>query len=1085
MLTGERARDTINWHSNMDLKGEWQMRNIHRPIGLVSLFLALAFGPTLEAQQPERKANAKAQSTAQYSESLYSALQWRCIGPFRGGRATAVAGIASQPFTYYFGGTGGGVWKTEDGGMSWRNVSDGFFKTGSVGAVAVSEWDPNVVYAGMGEAPIRGNVSHGDGVYKSQDAGKTWTHMGLTETRQISRIRIHPRNPDLVYVAALGHVFGPNEDRGVFRSRDGGATWEKVLYRSDKAGAIDLILDPHNPRVLYAALWEAWRTPYSLNSGGPDSGLFKSTDGGDNWTELTRNAGLPRGMIGKIGVTVSPAQADRVWAIVEAKTGGVFRSDNGGTTWRKMNDDRSLRQRAWYYSRIYGDPQNPDSVYVLNTGFYRSLDSGRTYSSIRVPHGDNHDLWIDPGNPQRMINSNDGGANVSYNGGVSWTRQDNQPTAQFYHVITDNQFPYWVYGAQQDNSTVRIASRTAGSGIDRPDWHPVGGGESGYIAPRTDNPNIVYAGSYGGHITRWNYRTGQSRNISAWPENPMGWGAKDLKYRFQWTFPIVVSRFDPNVLYITAQVVFKSTNEGQSWSVISPDLTTNDKSRQGKSGGPITYDDTSVEYYCTVFSLAESVYDPDTLWAGSDDGLIHITRDGGESWQNITPGGMPKWGLISTIDVSTFQPGRAFVAMTRYKSDDLKPYIYKTDDYGQTWSKITNGIPEDAFVRVVREDPERRGLLYAGTETGVFVSFDDGAHWQSLQLNLPVVPIHDMVVQEDDLVVATHGRSFWILDDVTPLQQITREVAASDIHLYQPRSAYRMRGWGRPSPNVGQNPSSGSVIYYYLKEKPEETVTLEFEDAQGNLIQKFTSGGSARAEPSPMARFFGGGGAARVPAEAGMNRFVLNMRYPGADRVPGAILWMGSMAGPEAVPGTYQVRLTVGNKTKIRSWEWKKDPRITTPQRDFQLQFDFLVQIRDKLTEVNQAILQIRSMKKQFTDLVAKVQAQEKVEKIKEESRRIVEKLQAIEDVLIQSKSKSGQDPLNYPIMLDNKLAALATVVGSADARPTGQSYQVFRELASQADTQLGQLSLLLKRDIPDFNRIVRDADIPAVLIKK
>jgi len=1048
------------------------------------LMIAVALLVTgLDATIQQAKAKA---SEPQYDEALYQAMRWRCIGPFRGGRATAVAGIPGQPYTYYFGVTGGGVWKSEDGGMNWFNVSDGFFKTGSVGAVAVSEWDPNVVYVGMGEAPIRGNVSHGDGVYKSVDAGKTWAHIGLTDTRQISRIRIHPQNPDLVYAAALGHVFGINDERGVFRSKDGGETWEKVLFRSDKAGAIDLVMDPNNPRVLYAALWEAWRTPYSLNSGGPDSGLFKSTDGGDSWTELTRNPGLPQGVIGKIGVTASPARADRVWAIVEAKTGGVFRSDDGGASWRKMNDDRSLRQRAWYYSRIYADPKNPDGVYVLNTGFYRSVDSGRTFTSIRVPHGDNHDLWLDPDNPQRMINSNDGGANVTYNGGVTWTPQDNQPTAQFYHVITDSQFPYWVYGAQQDNSTVRIASRTNGFGIDRPDWHPVGGGESGYIAPRTDNPNIVYAGSYGGHITRWDYRTGQSRNISAWPENPMGWGAKDLKYRFQWTFPIVVSRFNPNVLYITAQVVFKSTNEGQSWTVISPDLTTNDKSKQGKSGGPITYDDTSVEYYCTVFSLAESVYDPDTLWVGSDDGLIHLTRDGGKSWQNITPKQMPRWGLISMIDVSTFQPGRAFVAMTRYKSDDLKPYIYKTDDYGATWRKITNGIPDNTFVRVVREDPERKGLLYAGTETGVFVSFDDGVHWQSLQLNLPVVPIHDMVVTDDDLVVATHGRSFWILDDMTQLQQIDRGVAASDVHLFQPRAAYRMRGFGFPSPNVGQNPPSGSVIYYYFKEKPEETVTLEFEDAQGRLIQKFTSGGPAPAPESPMAMFFGGGGGARrIPVEAGMNRFVLNMRYPGAERVPGAVLWMGGTGGPMAVPGTYQVRLTVGNKTKIASWEWKKDPRIRTTQKDFQLQFDFLIQIRSKLTEVNTSIIQIRSLKKQIGEVLDKVKGQEKMEKITEEGRRIIQKLQDIEDVLIQSKSKSGQDPLNYPIQLDNKFAALASVVGMGDARPTGQSYQVFRELSSRADTQIGQLSLLLKRDIPGFNAMVRNADIPAVLIKK
>ncbi len=1060
-------------------------RTAARSIQVLGLFLSIVASPGLHFARQEPAKPAVKPAAARFDEGLYKALHWRCIGPFRGGRVTAVAGIPQHPYTYYFGATGGGVWKSDDGGMNWRNVSDGFFKTGSVGAVAVSEWDPNVVYAGMGEAPIRGNVSHGDGVYKSEDAGKTWTHMGLTETRQISRIRIHPRNPDLVYVAALGHVFGPNEERGVFRSQDGGKTWEKVLYRSDKAGAIDLVMDPHNPRVLFAGLWEAYRTPYSLTSGGPGSGLFKTIDGGETWIELTRNPGLPEGVIGKIGVAVSAARADRVWIIMEADEGGIFRSDDGGVTWRRMNEERRLRQRAWYYSRIYADPKNPEGVYVLNTGCYRSVDGGRTYTSLRVPHGDNHDLWIDPGNPQRMINSNDGGANVTYNGGETWTPQDNQPTAQFYHVITDNQFPYWVYGAQQDNSTVRIASRTTGFGIDRPDWHAVGGGESGYIAPRTDNPNIVYAGSYGGLITRWDYRTGQSRIISAWPENPMGWGAKDLKYRFQWTFPIVVSRFDPDVLYIAAQVVFRSTDEGQSWTVISPDLTTNDKSKQQKSGGPITFDDTSVEYYCTIFTLAESVYDPETLWVGTDDGLIHITRDGGKTWQNITPKQMPRWSLISMIDVSTFQPGRAVVAVDRHKLDDLKPYIYKTDDYGQSWTLITNGIPEDAFVRVVREDPERKGLLYAGTEIGAFLSFDDGEHWQSLQLNLPVVPIHDMVVKDDDLVVATHGRSFWILDDLTPLQQISPEVAASEMFLFQPRPGYRLRGGGFAAPGLGQNPPSGSVIYYYFKNKPDTPVTLAFEDAQGNLIRRFSSDTEAEPTRPERGRFFGGMGSTQVSAEAGMNRFVWDMCYPGAEEVPGAVLWGGSTRGPVAVPGTYQVRLTVGGRTLIRTWEWRKDPRIPTSQRDFQLQFDFLIQIRDKLTEVNQAIIQVRSLKQQIRGVLDKVKGREKMDKITTEGGRITAKLQDIEDVLIQSKSKSGQDPLNYPILLDNKLAALVAVVASADARPTGAAYQVFRELASRADTQIGQLNLLLRRDIPDFNRMVRDAEIPAVIMKK
>ena len=1011
-----------------------------------------------------------------HNPNLYQAMQWRCIGPYRGGRVTAVAGVPSQPYTYYFGATGGGVWKTEDGGLNWRPVSDGLFKTGSVGAIAVSEYDPNIVYVGMGEAPIRGNVSHGDGMYKSTDAGKNWVHIGLEDTSQISRVRIHPRNPDSVYVAALGHVYGPNEQRGVFRSRDGGRTWEKILFRDDRTGAIDLILDPLNPRIIYAALWEFFRTPYSLSSGGPGSGIFKSTDGGDTWTEISRNPGLPSGMLGKIGITVSPARPGRVWAIVEATDGGVFCSDDGGATWRKMNEERRLRQRAWYYTRIYADPKDAETVYVLNTGFYRSVDRGRTFASIRVPHGDNHDLWIDPGNPERMINSNDGGANVSYNGGISWTGQDNQPTAQFYHVTTDNHFPYRVYGAQQDNSTVRIESRTAGAGIDKPDWHPVGGGESGHIAPRHDNPNIVYAGSYGGLITRWDYRTRQTRIITAWPENPMGWGAADLKYRFQWTAPIIVSRFDSDVLYHAAQVLFKTTNEGQSWEIISPDLTRNDKTKQRSSGGPITKDNTSVEYYCTIFALAESFHSPNILWVGTDDGLVNITKNGGKNWEDITPKDMPEWSLISMIEPSTFDAATAYIAADRHELDDFKPYIYKTENYGKSWKKITNGLPENTFVRVVREDPKREGLLYAGTETGVFVSFDEGLNWQPLQLNLPVVPIHDMVVKENDLIVATHGRSFWILDDLTPLHQITDRVEKSEFYLFKPRDAYRMRGWGWPRPNVGQNPPSGSVIYYYLKEKPKEKIVLEFMDREGNVIKEYAS------QPGEAAR--AGRFSRQLPMQAGMNRFVWNMRYPDAERVPGAILWGGMLSGPVAVPGIYTVKFTVGDKSMTQTWSWKKDPRLPTTQEEFKEQFDFLIEIRDKVTEINRAIIRLRDIKGQLDTLTSKVKDHENGERIIQAARRLRTKLTSVEDVLIQSKSKSGQDPLNYPILLDNKIAALASVAASGDSRPTEQSYEVFKDLSAQADEQLVRLKSVIEKDLPDFNEEVKKAKIPAIIIK-
>lgn len=1018
-------------------------------------------------------------------KNLYKAMEWRCIGPYRGGRVTAVAGVSSLPFTYYFGATGGGLWKTEDGGLNWKPVSDGFFKTGSVGAVAVSELDSNIVYVGMGESPIRGNVSHGDGMYKSTDAGKTWTHIGLSDSSQIARVRIHPQDPDTVYAAVLGHVYGPSKERGVFRSKDGGKTWEKILFRSEKAGAIDMILDPTNPRILYASLWEACRTPYSLESGGPGSGLFKSVDGGDTWTEISRNKGLPKGVLGKIGVAASPARSGRIWAIVEAADGGVFRSDDSGETWVRVNDEQRLRQRAWYYSQIYADPKDPETVYVLNTGLYRSVDGGRTYESLRAPHGDHHDLWIDPKNPERMVNGNDGGANVSINGGLTWTSQDNQPTAQFYHVITDSQFPYWVYGAQQDNSTVRIASRTAGSGIDAPDWHSVGGGESGHIAPRPDNPDIVYAGSYGGLITRWDYRTRQERDITPWPENPMGWGAAELKYRFQWTAPILVSRFDPNVLYHAAQVLFKSMNEGQSWEVISPDLTTNDKSKQQSSGGPITKDNTSVEYYCTIFALAESYQDPNILWVGSDDGLVHVTKNGGQSWTNITPKQMPAWSLISMIEASPFDAGTAYLAVDRHELDDFGPYIYKTDNFGKSWTKITNGLPAKTFVRIVREDPIKKGLLYAGTETGVFVSFDDGTNWQSLQLNLPVVPIHDMVIKDNDLVAATHGRSFWILDDLTPLHQLTEEAVKSDVFLFKPRDAFRMQGWGWPRENIGQNPPSGSVINYYFREKPEAEVTLEFLDGKGNPIRSFKSEKNKDAEKdSGRMNRRRGRRVEHVLAEAGMNRFIWDMRYPDAEKVPEAVLWGGTLSGPIAVPGTYQVRLTVAGKTLSRIWEWKKDPRIAATQKELQEQLDFLVKIRDKLTEINKAINRLRETKKQVAVFLDKVKDHEHGKEIADAGKKLTSKLQDIEDVLIQHRSKSSQDPLNYPILLDNKIAALASIVGSVDARPTNQSYDVFGELSAKADEQIVKLHTVFETDLPAFNKKVQEAGIPAILIK-
>jgi photosystem II stability/assembly factor-like uncharacterized protein len=1063
-----------------------------------NVILCLAFALTVSATS----LNAQNSTPQKPKETdLLKPLQYRSIGPYRGGRCAAVAGVASQPSVFYYGATGGGVWKTTDGGINWESVSDGsVFGTGSVGAIAVSDSDPNVVYVGMGESPIRGNVSHGDGVYKSMDAGKTWKRIGLEDTRQIPRIRVHPKNPDLVYVAALGHVWGPNEQRGVFRSKDGGKTWEKVFSRGNKAGAIDLILDPSNPNTIYAGFWEVYRKPWTLESGGPGSGIFKSTDGGDTWTELTRNPGMPRGVVGKVGIAVSPANPERVWAIVEAEDGGVFRSDNGGQTWTKVNEERRLRQRAWYYTRIYADPKNADSLYILNVQFFRSNDGGRTYSTISVPHGDNHDLWIAPDDPNRMIQSNDGGANVSFNGGRSWTEQD-QPTAQFYRLALDNDFPYNVYGAQQDNSTVRIASRTTGNSIGTSDWFDVGGGESGWIAPSPKDSNIVYAGSYGGLTTRYDHHTGQERNVTPYPNNPMGAGADVLKYRFQWNFPIVFSQHDPNTLYAAANVLFKSTDEGNSWQVISPDLTRNDKTKQGPSGGPITKDNTSIEYYGTIFTAMESPVQAGTIWTGSDDGLIQLSRDGGKNWSNVTPPTsiMPEWIQINSIDASPHDPATLYVAATMYKWDDNRPYLYKTSDYGKTWKKITTGIPETAFTRVIREDPNKRGLLYAGTETGMYVSFDNGDHWQSLQLNLPVVPITDLAIQkrEKELVVATQGRSFWILDDLPLLHQMMDAgglSAAGETRLYKAKESYRMPGGGgAPLPastTVGRNPANGVVVYYSLKDKPATEVEIQFLDQAGKSIRKFTGrvrkpGEAPTPPPAPAGESgFGAPPPPPVPMEVGLNRFVWDPRHADAVRFPGMILWAGDTRGPKMPPGTYQVKLMVDGKSLTQNFEIKADPRLSTTPADYAKQLELGLKIRDKLTETHNAIIQIRDVRKQVEDLLKRVAGQPNFKVVNDAGTALNKKLTTIEEALYQTKNQSSQDPLNYPIRLNNKLAALGGVVGSAEAAPTAQSYAVYEELVTQIDAELQRLAQIMRTDVPAFNQLVRDQNIPAVVVK-
>jgi len=1015
-------------------------------------------------------------ATERFKEELFKAMKYRNIGPFRGGRSAAVTGVPGDKFIAYFGGTGGGVWNTKNGGQTWNNLSDGYYG-GSIGAVTVSEWDSNVIYVGGGEVTVRGNVSHGNGVWKSTDAGKTWKFKGLKDSHRIPRIRIHPRNPDLVYVAALGHLSGPNDERGVYRSKDGGDNWEKVLFINDEVGACDLILDPNNPRIIYASTWRIKRTPYSLESGGQGSGLWKSTDGGDTWEDITKSKGLPEGMVGIIGVTISPLNSDRVWALIESKKGGLFRSDDGGETWKKTSSDNNLRQRAWYYTRIYADTENEDILYVLNVQFWRSKDGGKTFNSIRTPHGDHHDLWIDPMDSKHLIIADDGGGQVSFDAGATWSTYHNQPTAQFYRADVDNQFPYRVYAGQQDNSTVSIASRTTGGGITERDYYSVGGGESAHVAPHPDDPNIVYAGSYSGFLTRYNHVTGERRNITVYPENPMGHGVKDMKYRFQWNFPIEFDPHDANTLYVGSQHLHKSTDEGESWELISPDLTTNTLAMQDESGGPITKDDTGVEYYCTIFVITPSHQEKGVIWIGTDDGKVHITKNGGKSWTDITPNNMPKWGMVNSIDQSPHNPGTAYMAVTRYKLDDFKPYLFKTDNYGKSWKLISRGIPEDAFTRVIREDPMKKGLLYAGTETGVYVSFDDGKNWQSFQLNLPIVPVTDLVVKENDLVVATQGRSFWILDDLTPLHQLTNKVAGSTSHMFKPRDTYRLPGgggWGGPSPTWGANPPNGVMAFYYLKEAlgKDDKFKLEFMESDGDVIKTF-SNKKDRKNPSPVAE-----------TKKGMNRFVWDMRYPDAKKVPNAVMWGGRHIGPKAVPGEYKVKVTLNGKSQTQSFNILKDPRINTTQSDFQDQFDLLMDIRNRTTEINEKILTIRSIKDQINTLTGLMKESGfKDENVTKAGKELVKSLSTIEERLIQVKSKSRQDPLNYPIRLDNKIAALVGVVSSVDARPTAQSYDVLEDLVAQAQVHYKILNKVLTNDLYKFNNMVSEAAVPAVMI--
>jgi photosystem II stability/assembly factor-like uncharacterized protein len=1064
-------------------------------------------------------ARAAAGVATAYDSSAFAAIRWREIGPFRGGRSVAVAGSGKRPNEYYFGTTGGGVFKTTDGGITWASVTDKYFG-GTIGAIGISESNPDIVYVGGGEYPIRGNVSHGDGVWRTSDGGKTWVSLGLTDTRQISRVRVHPTNPDIVYVGAQGHVFGPNAERGVYKTTDGGKSWRKILYRNDSTGITDLVLDAKNPEILYAAFWQAWRTPWQLVSGGAGSGIFKSSDGGEHWSEITRNPGLPAGVIGNIGLAVSPVNPSHVWAIIEADSGGVFRSMNGGATWTRTNSERRLRQRAWYYTRIFADPRDENTVYVLNTGMYRSTDDGKTFRNIQVPHGDNHDLWIAPNDAQRMIESNDGGANVSFNGGRSWSEQD-QATAQFYHVVTTNHFPYRVCGAQQDNSTLCGPSRKSG-GIDISDWYDVGGGESGYIAVRPDSPDVVFAGSYGGLLTHKDVKNGFERDVNPWPDNPMGHDAADAKYRFQWTYPIVISPHNPGRMYVGSSVIFQSDDEGQTYKPISPDLTRHDPRTLGASGGPITKDQTSVEYYATVFTIAESPRTAGVIWAGSDDGLVNVTRDGGKTWKNVTPAGLPEFARISMIDASSFAAGTAYLAANRYQLDDMRPYLYKTNDYGATWTAITNGIPATEFTRVLREDPERAGLLYAGTERGVWVSFDDGANWQSLRRNLPIVPVHDLAIKEGDLIAATHGRSFWILDDLSALRQMNPETVRSPARLFRPRRVYRA-GFGGGGGNgaagghpTGANPPSGGVIYYWLGQ-PRQVVTMDFLDPAGKVIRSFTSqqdptvaadsirGDSIRTARNDSLRRAGAPPDTTVRSEArgeetppsdeppprrpppprvankkGLNMFAWNLRYPDASVFENMVLWAGGTSGPVVLPGTYTVRMNVNGQSYRQPLTIVKDPRVTASDADLREQFNLLMRIRDKTSQANDAVKTIRSVKTQLADRAKKMPADRSAQ-FSPVANSLTEKLSAIESEIYQVKNQSSQDPLNYPIRLNNKIAALSGVVGGTDAKPTSQSYTIFNDLSAQLDRQLSAMRDALAA-LPAINASLKTAGLTPIV---
>ncbi len=1019
-------------------------------------------------------------ANAVIDESFLEGFAYRCIGPYRGGRVTAVEGTASSPRTFYMGSTGGGVWKTENAGETWENISDGFFKAGSIGSIEVADSDPNVIYVGTGSDAPRGNISPGIGIYKSTDKGKTWEHSGLREGGQIGKIRAHPGNPDLVYAAVLGNIFGPNQERGVFRSKDGGENWEKILFLNDETGAIDINIDPNNPRILYAGFWRAERKPWTLIDGAEEGGVYRSFDGGDTWEQVL--GGLPENeLLGKVDIAVSPADSNRIWVLQQTareETGGLYRSDDGGESWERVNGEHKLRQRQFYYTHLHADPVDMDTVYVLNTGFYKSTDAGKTFDRIQVPHGDVHDLWINPRDPDIMVNSNDGGANVTVDGGKSWTTQLNQPTSEFYRVEVDNQFPYRVYGAQQDNTTISVPGKPSNDVNPKQHWYSVGGGESGHIAVHPGNPDLVYAGSYSGEITRFNLRTGQVLQMTPYPHYTEGTRMSDLKYRFQWNFPIVISRHNPENIYVTSQYVHKSSDGGFNWKVISPDLTTsNPEYLDLIPGGPIQHDATGVEVYCSIFAFAESPHMEGEYWTGSDDGLVHLSRDGGENWTNITPPGMPKDGTINCIDLSSSSPGTAYVAVYRYRRADFAPYIFKTADYGSTWALLTsgsNGIPPDHFVRVVREDPDRQGLLYAGTEFGVYVSIDDGKHWQPLQLNLPHTPVTDIRVHEKDLVLSTQGRSFWILDDLSPLHQMEIQPMETDVFLFKPRDAYRTQLSGR-SASPGPDPYPSGALFYFLVSSPvgELSAKLEVLDSKGDVVKCW----SASSESGTASE--------KLEIRKGLNRVEWDLNYPGPFTVEDLVTMVmrNPAAGPEAVPGSYTVRLSAGDLEMTEAFDLRADPRWETSVSDLQQTFELAIDIRDMVSEFQNVIKEARSLREQVSKTACLAVRNGFPDGIRASADELCRKLSQLEALLINNNIKSGQDPIGMERRLSNRMGRLYQVVRDHDAAPTGGMRERFKDLEQVCKQHMESYDELIEKDLARFNDLLKKEGVDHILV--